>query len=530
MIAAQATRFERNPVAWAWAVIVLGSVVRLWFVASGQINLVQDEAQYWDWTRTLQLTYYSKGPLIAWCIAACTSLFGSTELGVRIGAVALGAMGQGLLYGLAVRLSGRPRLGLLALLAWNSMPMSLAYGLLMTTDSLFLFLWTAALYVLARIFGLGNRTGERPGLWPHLALALLVGLGILAKYTMLGFLPLAVVFGVLALRLGLVERVAWGRLNCALGLGLVLGFLPTLAWNVQHGLVGYRHVLTLIGVGGEAPGSLLRPDHFLENALAQLGLLTPWWLALAGTASLPCLKSLLGREGAPCRIDPLAALFALVFFWPVFLFFLFWGLHSKVLANWSVISVSAGCLLGALGFERLLDSGGRAVFLRRMVLGLSLLVFVLAHVQQMLPLPPHLAIADRLKGFDDLGRKVAALKATKCDNPQQVFVFSELYDLTAELSFYVPGQGRAYCVWADDRRMNQYDLWPGPQDKVGWDAVFVRKRYTDWVPRAVERMFARIEGPYYFVSTHKGRPARDFTLYVCRGYNGYWPRPEHATF
>jgi 4-amino-4-deoxy-L-arabinose transferase-like glycosyltransferase len=516
--------FERHPAAWAWAVVLLGSAVRIWFTATGQLNLVQDEAQYWDWSRTLQLTYYSKGPLIAWWIAAWTAVFGSGELGVRLGAIALGAAGQGLVYGLARRLSGRAGLGLLALVAWNSLPMSLAYSLLMTTDSLFLFFWTAGLVVLARILGAGGPPAK-DGLLEHGLLALVLACGILSKYTMLGFIPLALLCAALGQRLGLIPRVAFGRLVAAMLAGLALGFLPTLVWNVQHGLVGYRHVLTLIGVSGEAVTSFLRPDRFVEHAAAQLGVLTPWWLGLIVLASLGCLKAVLGTREAPCGLGPCAALFALVFFWPVFLFFLFWGLHSKVYANWSVISVAAGCVLGALGFERLSGKWSR-----RLVLGLSALVFVLAHVQQILPLPPNLAIADRLKGFEDLGWEVERLKTTKCNNPQQVFVFSELYDLTAALSFYVPGQARAYCVWADERRMNQYDLWPGPEDKVGWDAVYVRKRYAGWVPAAVERMFAAIEGPHHFQTWHKGRPARDFTLFVCRRYTGFWPRPEHATF
>ena len=71
----------------AFAIIAISFAVRYWFVASGQLNLVQDEAQYWDWIRRPQLSYYSKGPLIAWVIATWCEVFGNTELGVRFGAV-----------------------------------------------------------------------------------------------------------------------------------------------------------------------------------------------------------------------------------------------------------------------------------------------------------------------------------------------------------------------------------------------------------------------------------------------------------
>ena len=88
----------RRPGLWALGIIALSLAVRLWFVASGQLDLVQDEAQYWDWSRRLQWSYYSKGPLIAWVIAFWTHLFGDTELGVRMGAVVNATLAQILLW------------------------------------------------------------------------------------------------------------------------------------------------------------------------------------------------------------------------------------------------------------------------------------------------------------------------------------------------------------------------------------------------------------------------------------------------
>ena len=69
------------------AVVAVTTWIRYWFVSTGQLGLSPDEAQYWDWSRTLQWSYYSKGPLIAYINALGTALFGPTELGVRMGAV-----------------------------------------------------------------------------------------------------------------------------------------------------------------------------------------------------------------------------------------------------------------------------------------------------------------------------------------------------------------------------------------------------------------------------------------------------------
>src|SRR5436190_146486 len=41
------------------------------------LNLSGDEAHYWDWSRQLELSYYSKGPLVAYIIRASCVLLGA---------------------------------------------------------------------------------------------------------------------------------------------------------------------------------------------------------------------------------------------------------------------------------------------------------------------------------------------------------------------------------------------------------------------------------------------------------------------
>ena len=61
------------------------------------LELAPDEAHYWDWSRHLDWSYYSKGPLVAWLIRASCELFGPLSLeltgslaaAVRLPAVAL---------------------------------------------------------------------------------------------------------------------------------------------------------------------------------------------------------------------------------------------------------------------------------------------------------------------------------------------------------------------------------------------------------------------------------------------------------
>ena len=65
--------------------LLIGAVLlgRLIYIASGTIELSEDEAYYWLWSQEPALAYYSKPPLVAYTIALGTLLWGDTHLGVR---------------------------------------------------------------------------------------------------------------------------------------------------------------------------------------------------------------------------------------------------------------------------------------------------------------------------------------------------------------------------------------------------------------------------------------------------------------
>jgi hypothetical protein len=50
----------------AGLLIVAAALLHLLHMASGSpLDLAPDEAHYWDWSRHLDWSYYSKGPLVA---------------------------------------------------------------------------------------------------------------------------------------------------------------------------------------------------------------------------------------------------------------------------------------------------------------------------------------------------------------------------------------------------------------------------------------------------------------------------------
>ncbi len=530
----------RRPAFWAGVLVVATTAVRLAFIASGQLDLVQDEAQYWDWSRRLQASYFTKGPLIAWWIGLWTAVFGNTDFGVRFGAVLGSTVIQVFLYLGLARGFGRPRLALMALVVANATILFMVSGLLMTTDNPLLACWVGGLFCLH----LAARGPASP--WPLAGLAACMAVGVLAKYMMLALAGVALLYWLGLKRRGRAAPGLGGRLALALGLGAVLGLIPIIVWNAANDWVGLRHVFHLAGVEGKAASTCIRFDRVGPYLGSQLGLLTPWWMAFMLVGAWRCARQAwawTGGEQAGTNLSPDQALLLACGFWPVWGFFLVWSLHTKILANWPAVSYASGLILAAVAWGGLMRRRGGRDWRVWLWPALGLLLFVAGHVHDLLPIPYRVRVEVpfvddsvyfenpmlRLKGWQDLGREVDVLRRTRFADPDKVFFFAGNYDMTAALAYHVPGQPRAYCLNAG-RRLNQYDLWPSPDQDglLGWDAVYVRQKFHGVPEPGVPALFESVRR-IQFQSEHEGRPARRFTIFLCRGYKGPWPGTDKGT-
>ncbi|NLV97680.1 MAG: dolichyl-phosphate-mannose--protein mannosyltransferase [Desulfovibrionales bacterium] len=504
------------------AIIFATTWVRYWFVSTGQLGLSPDEAQYWDWSRTLQWSYYSKGPLIACINALSTTLWGSTELGVRIGAIIGSFLMQVIVLGWIGLGWGRIRTACWSLLIMNTTVLFMAGGLLMTTDNPLLLCWIGALVC----FGWAISTGS----WPaFIGLGLCLALGIMAKYTMLLFIPLALVAAAWIHKGQTLPQGFWLRLVKTLGVGGLVGVLPIFVWNASNSWVGFKHVLYRGAMAGDKAQVFFTWKYFPEYLGGQLGVLTPWWFVFILLGAWLVTRQLLSQSENPSWpwLERSQAIILVVFFWPVWLFFLFWSVHAKVEANWSAVAYPTGMLLGALAWERFFHKDVRSKW-RLVWPSLAAVVFILLHLQSVLPFDGRKNPMYRLRGWSELGQQVQLLMDEELDGGQHTFIFSEQYGLTAALSFYVPGQKRAFCI-SGDRKMNQYDLWPGP-DQAMTTAIFVVKGEKKSVSGRISQLFEEVDEPIVVPTRQGKREGQTFTLFVCRGFNGQWPTQEGETF
>src|SRR5438093_1307016 len=243
------------------------------------LDLAPDEAHYWDWSRHLDWSYYSKGPLVAYLIHFSVAvagswserLTGSAMLAVRLPAVACGSLLLLGLYVLTRQAYGRPALAAGVVAVALTMPVVAAGATLMTIDAPFTCCWCWAL-----VFGYQAMCRGSRWAWPLAGLA--VGLGILAKYTMILWPVSAGLFLLTnpARRRMLLQPGFWVMMMLAAAC-----CFPILIWNLEHDWVGLRHVERLAGLDGNSSHTRwLGPLSYLgQQALLHLGFWFIVWLA-----------------------------------------------------------------------------------------------------------------------------------------------------------------------------------------------------------------------------------------------------------
>ncbi len=526
---------EPRPACWPWhllaALLILGSAgLHLAYLACDcPLDLAPDEAHYWDWSRRLDWSYYSKGPLVAYLVrAGCAAfgdwserLVGSEMLAVRLPAVLCSSLLLLSLYVLTLQVYRRGPLAVAVVGLALTFPVIAAGASLMTIDAPYTCCWGWALVA-------GHRAVFRRSAWAWPLAGLLVGLGILAKYTMVLWLPSLGLFLLTSpefrrhlLRPGFWVMTAVAAACC----------LPILVWNAQHDWVTFRHVGGQAGINEPAG---LRWRGPLNYVIAQAGLLLGFWFVAWLCAMIA------GRPGR----EPNAG--ARYLWWmsaPVFSVFLAFSLKTTEEPNWPVTAYISGIVLTAAWVARQLQSP-RLWYRRLTAAGLAtacalgLAVTVLMHhtgwVQPVLakisgpatakrPLPlRRFDPTCRLRGWRKLALEVDRVLAELRREGTEPILAAAGWTLPGELGFYCQGHPTVYCFgWALGERHSQYDLWrPNPV----WDPQEFRGRTVVFVGVAhplVSKAFRTVD-PFQMVTYEEaGQPIARWPITVCRGYLGF---------
>ncbi|MBN1465515.1 glycosyltransferase family 39 protein, partial [candidate division KSB1 bacterium] len=228
-----------------------------------RLDILPDEAYYWDWSRFLSLGYYDHPPMVAWLVHLTTSVFGDTYWGIKAAPLLMGLGVSIVMFLLATRYLKSPASLSLLVIMLNATLLYAVGGLLLTPDIPFLFFWLLGLFV-----GYEAVFKNRPLAW--LTLGMVVGLGLLSKYLFLLFIAS---FGLYLLidrsyRPLLLTWKPWLALLIA-----VLFFSPNLVWNARHAWASYAFQF---GHGFNREGAWPKVNLLLEYLGGQIGLFSPF--------------------------------------------------------------------------------------------------------------------------------------------------------------------------------------------------------------------------------------------------------------
>jgi hypothetical protein len=439
-------------------------------------------------------------------------------LAVRFPAVLCGSLLLISLFVLTRQVTGRDGLALAVVAVALTMPVIAAGNLLMTIDAPYTCCWGWALVA-------GHRAVFHRTRWAWPVTGLLVGLGILAKYTMILWVPS---LGLFLLATPGFRRTLWRPGFWVMAVMALVCCVPVIVWNAGHHWVSLNHVSGQAGLHDPAGLRWWGPAAYVvTQAALLLGFWFVAWVA-ALSAHRPWRKS-----------DP-----GLGYLWwmsvPMFGFFLLCSLRTPVEPNWPVTAYLSGLVLTVNWVARQVRSDGMRRPLATACLaaacGLGLALTVLMHHSTWgWPILARLAgpaTPDRplpLRRFDPTCRlrgwrqELAVAVDRVCgrlrEQGDEPIIAAADWTVPGELAFYCQDHPVVYSLGlALGDRHSQYDLWrPNPikdrQAFAGKTFVFVGELHP------LLRAMFRAVGPAHAITYREGGyPIARWTITICRGF------------
>ncbi len=475
------------------------SLFRIYFILHAPIDLSPDEAHYWEWSRRLDLSYYSKGPMIAYLIAFSTWIFGDNPFGVRILAVVCSLLSSIFIYRIGTKIFNE-KVGYMSGVLFQLIPLFSIFGVIFTIDSPFILFWIISMYLfLMAIEG-------KKSYW--LLLGVSIGLGLLTKYTM-AFFYICMIFYLLKKEdnsSALIQNIRkifknpW--LYACLIISLVV-FSPVIVWNFQHNWVTLKHTA---GQAHVYDGFKISLRYLAEFFGSQLAVVTPLVFILGLYFFLkPTILNLQSSK----------RWFLIAFSASVFIFFLLKSIHGKVQANWAMPAYIPFLIVLAYALIQRIY--------KKLIISAILIAFIFTFISYALPylnLPEKIDPSARLKGWKELGEKVSEIKK-ELEKSGKVVIFSDRYQISSELAFYTKEKPTVYCINLG-RRMNQYDLWQSINSELNGKTVhgiYVVYGIKNEPELDVSSAFDRCTSEN-FTAFKKGVKIRDYTIFKCYNFKG----------
>ena len=500
-----------------WSVAAVGIVMYalcLRLIYIGQIDLLPEEAYYWNYAQHLDIGYLDHPPMVAWIIGLCTALLGQHEFAVRIGSVGCWAIAAFFAYRLTRVLYDKPS-ALRVVLLLSTLPFFFMTGFLMTPDAPLLACWAGALYFLARVL-----VDDRPNAWWGLGIC--IGLGMLSKYTISLLGPATLLY------LLLDPRARRWLLRPQPYLAALLAaaiFSPVIVWNAMHEWASFAFQGSR-RLSAEPVFSL----HMLVASMALL--LTP--IGMIAVAQILFRSSRLNSAQGEAQPESGRSrrLFVMVFTLVPLAVFALFSLRHEVKLNWTgplfLATLPAvawrmalpGTSIGALA------EGVRSarVWIPTVVATLLALSLGLHYLVLGIPGVGYMAKMRAPVGWDEMGSHIADIdEEMELETGRECLIVGmDKYFITSELAFYDRADGVEEAVGRHllGQGSLMYERWFSPQDHTGKPAVLVSFDASDLSAESIGLHFDKV-GPLQEHSvTRNGNVVGKYFFRTARGYHG----------
>jgi dolichyl-phosphate-mannose-protein mannosyltransferase len=508
--------------------LVVLTGIRLFLAAT--IELSPDESYYYLWAQHPDFSYYEQGPGVALAIRAGTSLFGSTEFGVRFLAPLLGLGTSVLIYLLARKLM-REKAAFWAVTTLNLLPIFHLDSVAMTPDGPSLFFWAAAFYT----SWLAIERGANFSLfWP--LTGILVGLGFLCNYW--NALQL---FSILFF-LAVVPKYRYQLRHPGFYVVLLVFLIflaPLVVWNQQHEWIALEH---LPERGDLKMALAIRPWQIGGFLGTQFLLYSPLLLSGYVLAFFICI----GRSFHNSKIC-----FLFTFSWPVLLQFLLFGLRQEQ-PTWTGPAFIGLGVLAAHFWMHVAEENRTAGTLCIAALAISGIMSSLITNTDLIravgiPFPYSADPTSKWRGWKTAAEQIERFRRQfEARLGSRVFLIGDTYRTSSAISFYLedkrtegPGHPPVYIPESQDIQ-NQFSFWPrydefveaGPSSQkdttfseeaginpfMDRTALYITDRPEETPPQNLQSAFTRWELAALYKIDRKNNPLREIRVFACYQY------------
>lgn len=454
------------------------------------LGLTEDESYYWVWSRRLEISYYDHPPMIAYMIRLFTSIFGNNLIATRLPAVLSITITSIYIYKIINYLYQDKNKAFLGVALFNIIPVYAVLSFMPLPDLPLILFYTISLYYFIRVI-----YEKKPQLWYIIGIT--IGLGLLSKYNM--FLVYPGIFFFLIYHKN--ERFWFKKKELYISFFLSLLFLlPVVVWNIQHNWASFA--FHLYGRHQRGGGPSIKPHLFLAFMLAQFIIFSP----VLFTRLFKVIPANLNKKDVK-----------LLFFYgaPVFFIFMLASFFTKSQIHWTATAYIPFLII-------LVRYTNWNKFWRYIGIGAAILLTLFLYTQSFYPVvkinPPEADVTTDMHGWDKVGREVDKLynNVIKNENNNNWFIFSNIYQITSQLTFYLPEQPYVYCL---NNNLDQFDFWQDISELEGKNGIFVTQGFYKVNPDKIYN-FERVELAKEIDIIRAGKGYRTFYVYKCYNFMG----------